>query len=372
MTAGKSAERAGRGRLVFLPMRRATGLVSAVLTTLAVASASVGCSASGASSTAASATSGEAAGQAVIHESALTSALDLIPDMRNGNVMYTDWSMLGHQDPNHQETASFAGGFLDVDNVLQRDLGIRSTDAQWELDVDPPSGAPLFVLGFGSRADLSGLAGKLTRLGFHADGPIFIGPHDPAGLMADHIFNIGIDPGRHLLAESADMTAIRSVLTAPAHPLGDDSKITPLLTLAPARLGRIATASIAVGPAACVQPARLLGLHATRAQLAAFRKLFHGTFTPPQAEITALAGLADTTALDALTFPDQRTAQANRAGRADAAKVAGAPVLGDSAGITVTGASVTGRVLSFDMTAMEPHAFPELVVGSGLGVDLCP
>lgn len=357
---------------MFLPMRRATGLAAAVLTTLAVASASVGCSAGGTSSAGTSASAGgEATGQAVGHGSALASALDLIPDMRDGNVMYTDWSMLGHQDPYHPNTASFAGEFLDVDNVLQRDLGLTSTEAQWELDVDRPSGAPLFVLGFGPHTDLSNLAGKLTRLGFHADGSLFIGSRDP-GLTADHLFNVGIDPRRHLLVESADTTAIRSVLTAPAHPLGSDGEITPLLALAPARLGGIATASIAVGPAACVKLTGLLGLRATPAQLAVLRTYFHGTFTPPQAEITALAGLADTTALDALTFPDQRTAQANRAGRSAASTVASGMILGPSAEIRVTGTEVTGRVLSFDMAAGQPHDFPQLVDYNGLGVDICP
>jgi hypothetical protein len=43
--------------------------------------------------------------------------------------------------------------------------------------------------------------------------------------------------------------------------------------------------------------------------LAALRKLFTGTFTRPQAEMTALPDPAGTTALDALTFPDQGIAR---------------------------------------------------------------
>lgn len=58
----------------------------------------------------------------------------------------------------------------------------------------------------------------------------------------------------------------------------------------------------------------------TPEELAALRRFFHGTFTPPQAEITA----------------------------------------------------VTGRVLSFDMTATQPCDFPDLVDYNGLGVDICP
>jgi hypothetical protein len=145
----------------------------------------------------------------------------------------------------------------------------------------------------------------------------------------------------------------------------------PLLTVASAGLGRIATASIALGPAACVKLAELVRMP-TPAKLAAARKFFHGTFTPPQAEITALAGPAGTTALDALTFPDQRTAQANRASRSAASKVTGGIMFGGSTGIRVTGTAVTGRVLSFDMTARRPHDFPELVDYNGLGVDVCP
>lgn len=355
---------------MFLIVRIATGrMVAAVLTALAVASTLSGCSSGGTSATGMSATGSKAVSPAVIHSSGLVQALDLIPDMHGGNVMYTDWSMLGHQDRNDPNTASFAGAFLAVDTLLQRDLGIRSTDAQWELDVERPSRLPLMVLGFGPHADLSGLAGKLTRLGFHAERSLFTGSPSPKGLWAS---SIGIEPGRRMLAWSADATAVKSVLTAAGHPLGRASEMIPLLTLASARLGRIATASIAIGPAACVKLTELVGRMATPADLAAARKFFHGTFTPPQAEITALADPADATALDALTFPDQRTAKANRASRSAASRVTSGIMFGGATGIRVTGTAVTGRVLSFDMTARQPYDFPELVDYHGLGVDVCP
>jgi hypothetical protein len=178
-------------------------------------------------------------GQTVISSSGLASALDLIPDIHDGNVMYTDWSMLGHRDRSDPGTASFAGGSPAVDTPLQRELGIRPTDAQWELDVERPGRLPLMVLGFGPHTGLSGLAGRLTLLGFHAEGSPLTGAPGPKGLWAG---SIGIDPGRHVLASTADAAAVRSVLIAPARPLGRASEIIPLLTLASARLGRIATA----------------------------------------------------------------------------------------------------------------------------------
>src|SRR5215469_6520359 len=354
-------------------MRRATGLAAAVLT-LAVASTSVGCSSGGTFSTGTSATGGEGTGQGAIRGSGLASALDLIPDMHDGNVMYTDWSMLGHRDHNDPSTASFTGSLVAIDPLLpqqRRELGIKSRDVRWELDVLWPGGAPLIVVGFAPRTDLSGLAGKLTRLGFHADGSsLFTGTR--ATLRRYALFNMGIDARRHLLAESGNVTRLRSVLTAPARPLATASAIVPLLALAAARLGQIATAAIEVGPAACVKLAGLLGPMANRAQLARARQFFHGTFTAPQAEITALAGPARTTALDALTFPDHRTAEANRAGRSAASKVTTEMRFGSSTRVTVTSTAVTGRVLSFDMTAMQPQDFPELVDYNDLGVDICP
>jgi hypothetical protein len=67
-----------------------------------------------------------------------------------------------------------------------------------------------------------------------------------------------------------------------------------------------------------------------------------------------------------------RTAQANRASRWAASKVTSGIMFGGSTGIKVTGTAVTGRVLSFDMTARQPHDFPELVDYNGPGVDVCP
>lgn len=346
----------------------------AVVASLAVASTVTGCSSGGTSSTGASAAVTGMGGQAVARESGLGSALDLIPDIRNGNVMYTDWSMLGHPDRNDPETASFAGALVDYDTQLKRDLGIRSADARWEVDVDRPSRPPLMVLGFGPQTDLSSLAGRLTRLGFNADGPLFTGPARPQEKEMwayGYMHNIGIDTGRHLLAASWDAAAVRSVLSAPASPLGRASELIPLLTIATTRLGRIATASMAVGSAACVRLTGLLGVHATPAMLAAVRKQFPGTFTPPHAEITAMAGPADVTAVDAMTFPDQRTAQANLASRSAAVKIS-SYMLGPAAGITITRTAVAGRVLSFDMTARQPHDFPQLVDDNALGVDICP
>lgn len=360
-------------------MRIATKRTSAaVLAALAVATTLTGCSSGGRSTggTPAGGTSahGGAAGQLSIHASGLASALDLVPDMPDGYAMYTDWSMLGHQDRNGADTASFAGELLADDDQLQRDLGIRSTYAQWELDVTRVGRPPLVVLGFGRHTDLSGLAGRLTRLGYHADGSIFTGPasYNPGRIWAIALRNIGIDSRRHLLVGGPDGAAVRSVLAGPAHPLGHAGAVIPLLALASARLGRIATASTTVGSMACVRLTALIGMHATPEMLAVVRKRLPGTFTPPQAEITALASPTDKTALDAMTFPDHGTARANQRSRLAASKVLTGFALGDPAEVRVTGTAVTGRVLRFKLTAGQPRDFPELVLYSDLGVDICP
>lgn len=360
-------------------MRIATKRTSAaVLAALAVATTLTGCSSGGRSTdgTSAGGTSahGRAAGQLSIHASGLASALDLVPDMPDGYAMYTDWSMLGHQDRNDADTASFAGELLADDDQLQRDLGVRSTYAQWELDVTRVGRPPLVVLGFGRHTDLSGLAGRLTRLGYHADGSIFTGPasYNPGRIWAIALRNIGIDSRRHLLVGGPDGAAVRSVLAGPAHPLGHASAVIPLLALASARLGRIATASTTVGSMACVRLTALIGMHATPEMLAVLRKRLPGTFTPPQAEITALASPTDKTALDAMTFPDHGTARANQRSRLAASKVLTGFALGDPAEVRVTGTAVTGRVLRFKLTAGQPRDFPELVLYSDLGVDVCP
>jgi hypothetical protein len=296
--------------------------VVAVLTSLTVAATLPGCFSGGGPSESGSSGGGPtgngpsgrvAVGQSAAGGSGLASALDLVPDMPDGSVMYTDWEMLGHRDGNGPGMASFAGELVADDDLLQRDLGIRSVNARWELDVDPARRAPLVVLGFDQRTDLAGLAGKLTRLGYHADGPIYTGSPSPGRVWTFPLRNIGIDTGRHLLIGSADAYAVRSVMAGPAHPLGRVGALTPLLALASARLGHIATAAANVGPMACVKLTDLIRL-ATPAILAALRKDFPGTFTPPQAEIIAMATPAGKTALDGLTFPDHGTAprQANR------------------------------------------------------------
>jgi hypothetical protein len=352
---------------------------AAMLAALTVATTLIGCSPSGRSTggmsaTGASAggTSARGAGQLSIRASDLASALDLVPDMTAGYAMYTDWSMLGHQHRN--DAASFAGELLADDDQLQRDLGIRSTYAQWELDVTRVSRPPLVVLGFGRHTDLSGLAGRLTRLGYHADGPIFTGPasYSPGRIWAIGLRNIGIDSRRHLLVGGPDPAAVRSVLAGPAHPLGHASAVIPLLALASARLGRIATASTTVGSVACVRLTALIGLRATPEEVAVVRKRLPGTFTPPQAEITALASPTAKTALDAMTFPGHGTARANQRSRLAASKVLTGLALADPAEVSVTSTAVTGRVLRFKLTAGQPRDFPKLVLYNDLGVDICP
>jgi hypothetical protein len=299
----------------------------------------------------------------------LAAALDDVPDVGDGYVFYTDWSMLGHQT-----TTSFAGGLVDFDDQLRRDVGIRSTDARWELDIQPVHRPSVEVLGYDTDTDLSGLTAKLTRLGYRADGSILTGP--TSGVSQEHqwmirLRTIAIDPRRHLLVGSSDATAVRSLVAAPSHPLGRAESVVPLLAQVTAGLGRTATAAIAVGSTACVPLASILGAHATPAVLAAARQRFPGTFTPPLAEITAMAGPTETTALDALTFPDQHTAQANQAARSAASQALGG-IFGDANEVRATGSAVTGRVLRVDLTAKQSRALLQRVLNRTLGVDLCP
>lgn len=345
--------------------------VVAILTSLTVAATLIGCSPGGSPSADAMSAGVGAASQASSGGSDLASALDLVPDMPDGYVMYTDWEMLGHQDGDGPGTASFAGELVAYDDLLRRDLGIRSTNARWELDVAPARRPPLVVLGFDRRTKLAGLAGKLTRLGYHADGSVFTGSPDPRRTWTFALRNIGIDPGRHLLVGGADAAAVRSVLAGPPHPLGRAGALTPLLALASARLGHIATAATIVGPMACVKLTDVIRL-ATPQTLAAMRKRFPGTFTPPQAEIIAMATPVGKTALDALTFPDHGTAQANQPSRSAAPAVFNPIAFGGQAEMLVTSSTVSGRVLSFNLAASQPHAFPERVMNNMLGVDICP
>jgi hypothetical protein len=344
------------------------GRTVAVLTALASATTLIGCASGGGLTDATSPNgSGVVLNQAPFPSSALASALDLIPDSPNANVMFTDWSVLGHRAGTDSNTASLAGQLVYADDALQRDLGIRSTNADWEIDMWRPGHPPTTVLHFNGHTDLAGMAGKLTRLGYHPSGSIFTGSFDQRRMWTFPLHNIGIDADRQLLVGGPDAAAVRSVLAGPGSPLGHAGSVTPLLALAAARLDRIATASI-VGSGACITLAGLLGGKGTPLMLAALRKQFPGTFTRPQAEITALGDPAATTALDALTFPDQTTAQANQASRSAAAAVVNAH---DPNGVRVTGSTVTGRVLSFTLTAAHPHDIVQGVLNNSLGVDIC-
>lgn len=309
-------------------------------------------------------------GGTVVRGSTLAPVLDQVPDIRDGYVFYADWSVLGHQS-----VTSFAGGLSAFDDQMRRDLGIRSSDARWELDVQRVQRPPVEVLGYDT--DLSGLAATLTRLGYRADGSILTAPTGQASQEHPWMIplrTVGIDPGRHLLVASSDADAARSLLAVPSHPLGHAASVVPLLAQVGARQSRTATAAIALGSAACVPLTSIIGKGRTvsPAVLAAVRKRFPGTFTPPQAEITAIARPTDMTALDALTFPDHRTAQANQASRAAAVQALSGIAYGDPDAIRATGGAVTGRVLSFDLTAEQPQAIRHRVLGSALGVDLCP
>lgn len=338
-------------------------MAAAVLGILIVTATLTGCSSS----------NGPSDSTTPTRTSSLASALDLVPDMPDGYALFTDWSMAGHGDHPDPKTALFAKQLLTVDDALQQDLGIRSTNADWELDVWQPGRPATVVLRYEAHTDLAGLPGKLTRSGYHADGSIFTGSPEPARMWTVPLRNIGIDPGRHLLIGGSDASAVRSLLAGSAHSLGHADAVTPLLALASIRLERIGTAAIVVGPSACVALADLIGKgRATPAMLAAVRERFTGTFTPPQAKITALADPTSTTELAALTFPDHDTAQANQAGRSAAAQMGSAMVYGNQDEIRATGSTVTGRVLSFNLTAKQPQDFPHQVMANGLGVDICP
>jgi hypothetical protein len=343
--------------------------VAVVLTALTTA-ALIGC-ASG--STPSDGTPQEGSGglvnQVLARTSDLASALDVIPDVTNVYVSFTDWAMLGHRQPKDQNAAPFAGGLPAFDDQMQRDLGIRSTSADWEIDIYRPGHPGTLVLGFDRHTDLAGLAGKLTRFGYHANGSIFSGPLNQKRLWTYALRNVGIAADRQLLIAGPTATAVRSALAGSANPLGHADSVAPLMALAAARLGRIATASITIGEPACVSLAAMLGVHATPEQVATLRKRFTGTFTRPQAEIAALANPAATTGLDAMTFPDQGAARANKATRSKWGRWLNSQL---PDGTQVTRATVTGRVLSFKLIAGRPHDIAQTVLTSTLGVDLCP
>jgi hypothetical protein len=131
---------------------------AAVLAALTVATTLIGCSSTGESTGGMSANGGSgggtsargrAAGQLPIRASDLASALDLVPDMADGYAMYTDWSMLGHQDRNGADTASFAGELLAGDDQLQRDLGSTAVTGRvlrFKLTAGQPRDFPKLVL----------------------------------------------------------------------------------------------------------------------------------------------------------------------------------------------------------------------------------
>jgi hypothetical protein len=305
---------------------------------------------------------------AAVRDADLVSALDQVPDLRDGHVLYANWSMLGRQN-----TTSFAGGLRNFDDQLQRDLGIRSTDARWELTVQRVQSPPVEVLRYDRRVDLPGLVAKLKRLGYRADGSILTGP--AGGANQKHrwmvpLRTIGIDPARQLLIGSWDAAAVRSLMAVPSQSLRRAEPVVPLIAQVAARQGRTATALIAVGSAAC-RPLTSIIRNATPEALAAVRRQFRGPLTRPQAAITAIADPADTTALNAFTFPDHRTAQANQAGRSAAVETLSG-IAGDANQVRATASAVTGRVLSIDLTANQPGAFRQRVMGGTLGVDLCP
>src|SRR5215475_6847670 len=223
---------------------------------------------------------------------ALASALDQVPDMPDVYVFFTDWAAMGHRAPSAPGAASFAGQLLGSDTDFYRDLGLRSTDSQWELDVDRLKQPPLILLGFDEHTDLSGVADKLAGLGYHANGSVFTGAADPIRMWTMGLTNIGLDPRRHLFVGGRDMSAVRATLAGPANALGRSPAVTPSLALVEAKLGHVATAYVAVGSMACVKLSDLLRIHGTPAILAALRRQFPGTFDPPQAEIMALANPA--------------------------------------------------------------------------------
>lgn len=313
--------------------------------------------------------SGGLVNQVLARTSDLASALDVIPDVTNVYVSFTDWAMLGHQQPTDSNVTPFAGGMPAFDDQMQRDLGFRSTSADWEIDIYGPGRPGTTVLSFGRHTDLAGLAGKLTRFGYHANGQVFSGSLNKQHLWTYALRNVGIDADRQLLVFGPNVTAVRSALAGAANPLGHADSVAPLMALAAARLGRIATANITVGKPACVSLVAMLGTHATPMEVTILRKRFTGTFTRPRAEIAALASPAATTGLDAMTFQDEGAAQANKATRSKWGKWLNSQL---PDGTQVTRAAVTGRVLSFKLTAGHPHDIAQTVLTGTLGVDLCP
>lgn len=293
--------------------------------------------------------------------STLAAALDVVPELADAQAMFTDWAAVGDQ-----KSGVFAGQLLDVDDALQRDLGIRSADADWELDVWQPGKPSMTILHYGDGA-LAGLPDRLTQAGYRADGPVYTGTIDPTRMWTISARAMGVDTKRGLLVAAPDPAAVRAVLAGAPRPLSRAEALTPLLTAVASR--HVRTAAVSVGSAACQALDRLISKgRATPAQLQAVRTLFSGPFTAPQAQLTAVT--SPTVAYAGMTFADERTAAANRDGRAAAVRTVGG-LAGDPDGMQVTGGSVTGRVLGFDLTAQDAQTFRKRVTTGTLGVDVC-
>jgi len=289
-----------------------------------------------------------------------------VPELADARAMFTDWAAIGHPGED-----VFAAQLVSLDESMQQDLGLRSTDAEWELDVWQPGHSPTVMLRYGGDTDLAGLPGKLARFGYRADGPVYTGAYDQAHMWTVPLRTVGVDLERRLLVAGYDAAAVRLVLAGGPHSLGRADAVVPLLDRAASTLDRVTTASIAIGSSACVTLQGLAGKRLSPAAFDSIRKQFTGTFTTPQAELTAVADPAGTVALDALTFPDQRTATANQAGRSAALRLV-AGLSGDPDAVQITGSSVTGRVLTFNLSAAQAYAFPKRVANNTLGVDICP
>lgn len=300
----------------------------------------------------------------------LESAFDLVPDISSGYAQYTNWSMLGHPAAGDPGVVSFASTLRSDDPQLQQDLGIRSTAADWEVDVSRPRTPAMVVLHFSSS--LAGVADRLPQFGYHRSGTLLTGRPDSTHMWTYAFKNVGIDLRRHLLVAGLDATLIRTVLAGPSRPLGHNDALEPLLTSAQAKLGDVATAATAVGTSACLPLANAVGHNVTPAALATIRKRLPGTFTHPQAELTALAHPTDTTAIDALAFPSESLAKANQPSRTGSIRLFSGLDDGNPGEIQVAASSVSGRILTFDLTAQQPRNFMTGVEYGTLGSNICP
>ena len=72
-----------------------------------------------------------------------------------------------------------------------------------------------------------------------------------------------------------------------------------------------------------------------------------------------------------MTFPDEGTAQTNETSRSAAPNTL-STWDGPAETIWLTSSAVTGRVLSFYLSAQQPGAFRQRVLDKTLGVDICP